>query len=258
MCPLVSSTTGVAVILWSQGDVSVEVLPLPCPRDRGGQSKRGLMVRVGVVPQHLDSPGRCQLSSLSWPSPGDATLGSSRRRGAGDLRQHFGKANAMPGPVLRLGDLLASPGSSWDTRLPRCCWLGSGSLSCRGGFQTTGLSSSINHTNDLADGRWPGGGWWGHLSPPSLSPAAIPQGIIKTIKMGNVNSAGGCFPPEGFPSSSFAAASVAELGRVSLIALLWGLGSWPVSSCPPSGAGSQPAPQAVGRGICPQQIPGGS
>lgn len=95
-------------------------------------------------------------------------------------------------------------------------------------------------------------------APPSLSPAAIPQGIIKTIKMGNVNSAGGCFPPEGFPSSSFAAASVAELGRVSLIALLWGLGSWPVSSCPRSGAGSQPAPRAVGRGICPQQIPGGS
>lgn len=37
----------------------------------------------------------------------------------------------------------------------------------------------------------------------SLSPTSIPQGIIKAIKMGSVNSASGCFPGSGgFPSSS--------------------------------------------------------
>lgn len=37
----------------------------------------------------------------------------------------------------------------------------------------------------------------------SPSPTSIPQGVIKAIKIGSVNSARGCFPGSGgFPSSS--------------------------------------------------------
>lgn len=37
----------------------------------------------------------------------------------------------------------------------------------------------------------------------SLSLTSIPQGVIKAIKMGSVNSTRGCFPGSGgFPSSS--------------------------------------------------------
>lgn len=85
------------------------------------------------------------LSWSGWCHP--LCLSSPQRRGAGDLGQHFGKVNAVPGPVLHLGDLLASPGSSWKVRLPRSWWClqlpaeGKGLCPAVGGFQTAGLSS---------------------------------------------------------------------------------------------------------------------
>ena len=79
-----------------------------------------------------------------------------------------------------------------------------------GDFRLQGSPASIiNHTNYLADGRWAGGGlvvtavFQLSCSGHSLSLTSIPQGIIKAIKMGNVNSTSGCFPGSGgFPSSS--------------------------------------------------------
>lgn len=84
------------------------------------------------------------------------------------------------------------------------------SLLLRGDFRLQGSPASIiNCTNYLADGRRAGGGLVvtavfqlsssGHL----LSPTSIPQGVIKAIKMGSVNSTSGCFLGSGgFPSSS--------------------------------------------------------
>lgn len=76
----------------------------------------------------------------------------------------------------------------------------------------------------------------GHL----LSPLSIPQGVIKAIIMGGVNSASSCFlGSSGFPSSSLWLPLLLplELGRMNLMSLLLGLGSWLVSSCPPGLAG---------------------
>lgn len=139
---------------------------------------------------------------------------SSQRRGAGDLGQHFGKVNAMPGLVLRLGDLLASPGSSWKAQLPLLRWcfqLGVRvSVLQWGDFRLQGSPARIvNRTNYLADERWAGGGlvvtavFQLRSSGHSLSPTSIPQGVIKAIIMGSVNSASSCFPGSGgFLSSS--------------------------------------------------------
>lgn len=78
-----------------------------------------------------------------------------------------------------------------------------------GDFRLQGSPASIiTHTNYLADGRWSGGGVGDSCVLARLlwaleSPTSIPQGVVKAIKMGSVNSASGCFLGSGgFPSSS--------------------------------------------------------
>lgn len=100
--------------------------------------------------QPRTEPAVISVSSWSeWCHP--LSPSSSWRRGAGDLRQHFGKVNAMPSPVLCLEDLLASPGSSWEAHLPQQRWClqlpagGQGLPPAVGGFQTAGFSSQHHY-----------------------------------------------------------------------------------------------------------------
>lgn len=135
------------------------------------------------------------------------------------------------------------------------------------GFRLQGSAAcSINCANCLADERWAGGGLVvtavfssaGH----SLRLVFIPQGVIKAIKMGSVNSTEGCSPGSGGSLCS-CLSSGAWQGEFNAVALR--CGQSPVA--PPglcraapgcSGAGSQSAPQAAGRESCPPEIPGGS
>lgn len=141
--------------------------PCPCPAAGTGEEKASegwCCAPASGQPRITAQPAVISVLSLSgWCHP--LCPSSSQRRGAGDLGQHFGKVNAVPGLVLHLGDPLASPGSSWKARLPQLRWcfqLGVRvSLLPRGDFRLQGSPASIiNRTNYLAAGRWDGEGGW--------------------------------------------------------------------------------------------------